>query len=117
MTPQGWVGLAVLLWFPAAFAFSAARVQRSAGLRDRCHVLSGAGSALLGLAIGRVLVPWDAIPPLVWGVAAAVAGWGAVTATLAWPRLPITAGRRPRLRLTSTAVGLAVTAAVVALLA
>lgn len=117
MNLQGWIAIVVLISFPAAFAWAAARVGRRGGLPDRCRLLTGAATAALGLALGHALAPWDVVTPALWAVAAAVAAWGAITAALVWPRLPAVHGNRPGLRLTSTGLELALcTAAVVALI-
>lgn len=113
MNLQGWIGLVVLIWFPAAFAWAAARVGRRGGLPDRCRLLTGAATAAIGLALGHALVPWDVVAPALWGVAAAITAWGVITAALAWPQLPAVHGARPRLRLTSTGFELALSAVVV----
>lgn len=117
MTLQGWIAIALLAWFPVAFAWSAARTERSGGIEDRCGLLTGVGTATIGLAIGRVLVPWDVVSPALWGAAAAVTVWGGITAARRWAQLPTVASARPRLRLASTVLGLALSGAVVAALA
>lgn len=116
MNLPGWMGIIVLIWFPAAFAWSAGRAGRRGGLPDRCRLLTGVATALLGLAIGRAWVPWDVVSPAVWGVAAAITAWGAITAALVWPRLPAVKGTRPRLRLTTTGLEVALTVALVVIL-
>ena len=63
MSLQGWIGIVMLLWFPAAFAWAAYRTGRRGGLQDRCQLLTGVATAAIGLAIGRGFVPWDAVSP------------------------------------------------------
>ncbi len=117
MNLQGWIAIVLLAWFPVAFAWSAARTGRSGGIEDRCGLLTGIGTAAIGLAIGRALVPWDVVSPALWAVAVAVAVWGGITAARSWTQLPTVAAARPRLRLATTALGLALSGAVVAALA
>lgn len=116
MNLAGWMGLVVLVWFPAAFAWAAVRAGRRGGLQDRCQLLTGAVTAAIGLAFGRVFVPWDIVWPALWGLSAVIAAWGVVTAVQVWPRLPNIASARPRLRLISTVLGLALGIAGVAAL-
>lgn len=113
MNLQGWIGIAGLICFPAAFAWAAARTGRRGGLPDRCRLLTGAATAAFGLVLGRAVVPWDVVAPALWGAAAAVTAWGAITAALVWPRLPAVHGARPRLRLAGTGLELALSIAVV----
>lgn len=116
MNLQGWIAITLLIWFPVAFAWAAARAGRPGGRQDRCRLLAGIGTAALGLAFGRALVPWDVVSPALWGVAAAIATWGAITAGLVWSRLPTVEGKRRRLRLIATGLELALSIAVVAVL-
>lgn len=116
MSGPGWIAIGLLVGLPVVFAWTAARAGRPRAAADRCQVLAAGGSAAVGLVLGRAFVPWVIVPPLLWGAAFALAAWGAVTAALAWPRLLTAATRRPRLRLLSTGLGLAVNAAVVALM-
>lgn len=116
MSVQGWIGIAVLLWLPATFAWAAARAGRPGGARDRRTLMTGVGGAAVGLAGGLAFVPWDIVPPALWGVGAAVSAWGLITAARAWPRLPTVVGTRPGLRLAVSGLSLALSAAAVAVL-
>lgn len=116
MNVQGWICLALLLWFPMAFTFAASRTGGRGGYHDRRSVVTGFAEAALGLGIGHAIVPWDVIPPAVWAVPATITACGAVVVVRVWPTLPVVVGARPRLRLVGTALGVAFCAVVVAVM-
>lgn len=116
MSVQGWIGIALLLWFPLSFARAAARAGRPGGAKDRRALMTSGGGAAVGLAVGLAWGPWDVVPPALWGAGAAVTAWGLITAARAWPQLPTVLGSRPRLRLAASGVGLALSVLVVAVL-
>ena len=102
--------LAVLVLGPAGSALQAARAGRRGGLRDRAGAVTGVVEALLLTVLGRQLVPWDSVPPLLRALPVAATAFTALASALAWRALPTAAGTRPRLRLAGQA-----TSAVVAL--
>jgi hypothetical protein len=112
MTTLEWAlaaaGIAFLVWSPAAFAYSASRPGHRWGARDRLALFSGAAAAVFGLAFGRTYAPWDLMPAALWAVPAMATAWGILAAAWVWPILPSVTGRRPRLRLAGTIVGVAV---------
>lgn len=113
MTLQGRIVVALLLGLPAVFARTAARAGHPKGPRDRCALLTRVGGSAVALAIGRALVPWDLVPPALWGAAAAITAWAVITAVRAWPQMPTVVGRRPRLRRVTSGLGLGLGAALV----
>ena len=109
--------LAVLVLFPLSLLVSSLRgaapqrgVAHRAGHRDRLDLLSGAAGAVSGCAFGYLIVPWGAVPPLLWSACLVATVVGAGVGGVRWPQLPTIASGRPGLRYLSTAlsVGLAV---------
>ncbi|HEY8472842.1 MAG TPA: hypothetical protein VIL37_09435 [Natronosporangium sp.] len=99
-------GIAFLLWYPAAFAYSATAVGRRGGAKDRLALFVAAAGAGFGLAFGRSFGPWDLIPPALWAIPAALTAWGVLASIWQWPALPVVVGRRPRLRIATTVAGI-----------
>lgn len=73
-------------------------------MTDRAGVLDGLATALIGVVLPRLLVPWQTVPPLLWAVPVAITAYGTLLAAGRWRRLPWLAGRRPALRLAGTVV-------------
>lgn len=113
MSLAGWIALGVCLWTTAAFALTASRAGVRGGAGDRRSLVSNAGEAAFGLALGRAFIPWDVIPPLVWAVPAAMAAWGLLAAARSWRDLPGVSGDRKRIRLALTSGGVLLKAALV----
>ncbi len=108
-------GLA-LVGVPLAFAVRGARAGRRGGLRDRAAAVEGAVGALVAVVAAHRLVPWQAVPPVLWALPVAATVLGVATSALAWPALPALAGTSRRRRLvgagTEVAGGLALLALV-----
>lgn len=134
-----WIDLvvvALVLWFPLAFAVSAwRRVVGTAGtggaagtvgtggprprawsLRDRADVVIGAAECAGVLAVGRAIGAWDAVPAAVWTAALALALFALLLSALVWRRLPwVRDGARARLRWANVAGEVAFAAFLVAI--
>lgn len=95
------------LWFPIGFCIAAARVGRKGGAHDRRGLIDAFATALVAVLLSWVLLPWGALPALLWAVPVAVTAYGVLLAAGAWPGLPTVAGRWRGLKLTGTAVGVA----------
>lgn len=115
--------LAVLVLFPLSLLVSSVRgaaphrgAAHRAGHRDRLDLVSGVAGAVSGCAFGYLILPWGAVPPLIWSACLVATVVGAAVGTTRWPQLPTVAAGRPRLRHLSTAlsVGLAVALVVTA---
>jgi O-antigen/teichoic acid export membrane protein len=105
--------VAVVLWFPLAFAVSSVRAATGSDgtvwvLRERAEVVTSAADCAAVLIIGRALGPWDALTPAVWGLALATALFALILAAWTWPALPLLRpGSRPARRWASVALELA----------
>ncbi|MEJ5913377.1 hypothetical protein [Pseudokineococcus sp. 1T1Z-3] len=91
-------------------------------LRDRWQLLEQVAGAVLALVAAAVLVPWDVVPTLLWGLAAVAGALVLVGGALALPALPALApdarGRlHPRTRVTSAVVTAVLAGAALALAA
>lgn len=109
------LGLACL-WFPIGFCVAVARAGRRGGVRDRLGLLDGLATAVVGVLLSWLLLPWGALPALLWAVPVALTAYGVATAVLLWPGLPAVAGRRRGLRVAGTAGGVALTGLLAVLL-
>lgn len=106
----------VCLWFPVAYVLGAARVGRRGGIKDRLGVVDGLATAVVGIVLARLLLPWSLVPwspgaALLWAVPVALAAYGTMLAVRAWSALPWVTGRAPALRVAGTTIGAAITAA------
>lgn len=113
MNVQGWVAIALMLWFPFAFCLAATSAGKRGGCPDRRSMVTGFAEAGLGLGIGHALVPWDIVPPTLWAVPATVTAWGVIAAARNWPTLPTIVGSRPWLRIAGAVLWAAVCGALV----
>lgn len=118
---MGWlpavVGAALLVGYPAMFVHAAARAGRPGARRDRLALVSGFATAVIGLALGRVWVPWDVVPPLAWALPVAATSYGVVVTGWAWRSLPVLASGRPWARYAGAGFTVALAATVVYLTA
>ena len=73
--------------------------------------MTGVLEALAVTVLGRQLVPWGSVPPLLWALPVAATAFTALASARAWRGLPTAAGTWPRLRLAGQA-----TSALVALM-
>jgi hypothetical protein len=102
------VGAVVGLWYPAAFLRTAVRAGREGAGRDsaeRLTLVDGFLAALLALLFAWLWVPWQVVPPALWGVLVGVVGYGVVRAAEAWRAAPWVRGDRPATRVAGTAGG------------
>jgi hypothetical protein len=115
--------VAVVLWFPLAFAVSGIRAwSGSEGtfwqLRDRVDVVTGAAECAGVLAIGGALGPWHLVPPAVWGLALWLALIGLLAGVLAGSALPAyRPGARPWSRRLALVLDVAAAAFLIVLVA
>lgn len=87
-------------------------------LRDRCQVLEQSATAVFALALAALVAPWHALPVALWGLGAAATALITVGGALAAPALPPLSAdadgrRRPRSRVVSALVAVALAALVV----
>lgn len=109
------VGILTGLWFPAAFVLAVHRHGRKGGVTDRRSVVDSLLTALVGVALAFLFVPWGPVPPLLWAVPVALTVYALALAVPLWRELPWVAGPRRALKLAVTAAGSALVVLVVAL--
>ena len=109
-----WLIGALLVGMPLQLAWTADRARRH-GHGDRLRLLRVVGEAVIALALARLFVTWQAVPPVLWTLAFAVASAGTALAALGWARLPTTRSARPRWAAAGTAAHVALVVALLAL--
>ncbi|WP_165491939.1 serine hydrolase domain-containing protein [Egibacter rhizosphaerae] len=95
---------------------TAARGERATRPRDRAEALSTIAGVIAGLALLRALGSWQILTPAAWIVITVVTVAAIASPLARWPDLDTVAGSRPR-RLASTGLSIAVSLALVAVLA
>jgi hypothetical protein len=99
------VGIAAGLWYPFAFLRTARRAHDGARDADRADLLDGFLVSVIALLFAWLWVPWQVVPPALWGLLVAVDAYALLLAAAAWRGLPWSYGGNARGRLANSLVG------------
>lgn len=116
MSAAGLAALVVVLAWPLGFALRVARPLRRGGVRDRVQAVAAAVGAVVLTVAARQLLPWDAVPPLLWALPVAATAFGVLALAVSWRRLPALAAGSRVWRLGSAGAGVAVGGALIGLM-
>ncbi|MDQ7904347.1 serine hydrolase domain-containing protein [Phytohabitans sp. ZYX-F-186] len=110
---RGAIRIGVTVFLSLAGAWGLLSVARQPAT-DRLRLVSNAVWAVALPALAYAVGTWQSVPPLVWAVGAGLSGYAAVRAARRWPSAPTNGRTRyPWLRWTTTAVNVALAAALV----